>query len=102
MATWIKDEGFDTTISSVMQVMHVHARTALLYPAHHELRLLTHDGLSICMIHAAACMGTYAQSRQLGAICMNLSLKPPCCIPIATRAGLAGTGLCPAVGTGER
>ena len=102
VATWIKDEGFDTTISSVMQVMHVPACTSLLYAAHPELRLLVHDALSISMIQAAACMGSNAQSRQLGVICTNLLLKPPCCIPIATRAGLAGTGMCPAVGTGER
>ena len=41
VATWIKDEGFDTTISSVMQVMHVLASVSLLRAAHPELRLLT-------------------------------------------------------------
>ena len=60
VATWIKDEGFDTTISSVMQVMHVPACTSLLYAAHPELRPLTHDAVTICMTHAAACMGSNA------------------------------------------
>ena len=84
VATWIKDEGFDTTISSVMQVMHILACTSLPYAAHPELRLLAHNSLSSSMTQAAACMGINARSKQLGAICTHLSLKPSCCIPVAT------------------